>query len=152
MPISTHPSGDEQTPPDCEPATPKPPPTMPTMIDHATTPAAPPPPPPLEWSAHDRGPGNAPTCYDVQFGQYTPTAGMLRIEFQRGNPARDGANGVTNEVLMEVVADRLRAFQAGPFACRENALALTKIEEALHWLDARMSERTARGVEGTPTA
>jgi len=43
----------------------------------------------------------------------------------------------------------LRSFQAGPYACRENALALTKIEEAMHWLNHRTAERQARGVEGT---
>ncbi len=52
-------------------------------------------------------------------------------------------------VLRVIVIDRLRWFQAGPFACRENALALTKIEEALHWLRYRTAERKARKFEGT---
>jgi hypothetical protein len=45
--------------------------------------------------------------------------------------------------------DRLQSFQSGDFACRENALALTKLEEALHWLDHRTKDRQRRGVEGT---
>ena len=36
----------------------------------------------------------------------------------------------------------------GDFACRENALALTKVEEALHWLNHRTADRQRRGVEG----
>lgn len=34
------------------------------------------------------------------------------------------------------------------FACRENSLTITKIEEALHWQEARKKDRTKRGVEG----
>ena len=61
-------------------------------------------------------------------------------------------NGLTQEVLLAIVADRLRSFQAGKFACRENALALTKIEEAQHWLHSRTLARMSRGVEGTHAA
>jgi len=51
--------------------------------------------------------------------------------------------------LIAVVIDRLQGFQGGKFACRENALALTKLEEAVHWLHHRTAQRLARGVEGT---
>lgn len=71
------------------------------------------------------------------------------ILFQNGPIAEVGVNGVTQEVLLAIVADRLRSFQAGPYACRENALALTKIEEAQHWLQQRTLARMRRGVEGT---
>ena len=70
------------------------------------------------------------------------------ISFQNGPIAEHGINGLTQEVLLAIVADRLKSFQAGPFACRENALALTKIEEAQHWLQQRTLERMRRGVEG----
>ena len=71
------------------------------------------------------------------------------ILFQNGPINEVGVNGITQEVLLAIVADRLRSFQGGPFACRENALALTKIEEAQHWLQQRTLERMRRGVEGT---
>lgn len=71
------------------------------------------------------------------------------VLFQNGPINEVGVNGVTQEVLLAICADRLRSFQAGPFACRENALALTKIEEAQHWLQQRTLERMRRGVEGT---
>src|SRR5574343_1102155 len=34
------------------------------------------------------------------------------------------------------------------FPCRENSLTITKIEEAIHWQDARTKDRLNRGVEG----
>lgn len=71
------------------------------------------------------------------------------IRFQNGPINEAGVNGLTQEVLLAIVADRLRSFQSGPFACRENALALTKIEEAQHWLQQRTIARMRRGVEGT---
>lgn len=71
------------------------------------------------------------------------------ILFQNGPINEVGVNGVTHEALLAIVADRLRAFQAGPFATRYNALALTHIEEAQNWLNRRTLERTRRGVEGT---
>jgi hypothetical protein len=71
------------------------------------------------------------------------------IRFQNGPIAEAGVNGLTQEVLLAIVADRLRSFQAGQYACRENALALTKVEEAMHWLHSRTLARMARGVEGT---
>jgi hypothetical protein len=71
------------------------------------------------------------------------------ILFQNGPIAEKGINGITQEALLAVVADRLRSFQAGDYACKENACALTHIEEALHWLQQRTIKRMRRGVEGT---
>jgi hypothetical protein len=81
--------------------------------------------------------------------RYGSPADHATVLFQNG-PIKDaGTNGVTHEALLAIVIDRLRSFQAGPYACRENALALTKVEEAMHWLHARTLARVARGVEGT---
>ena len=73
------------------------------------------------------------------------------ILFQNGPIAEAGVNGVTHEALLAIVADRLRSFQNGPYACKANACALTHIEEAMHWLQQRTIERMRRGVEGTHT-
>lgn len=70
------------------------------------------------------------------------------LDFQEGSIPEVGLNGLTNEALLAVVIDRLRDAQAGPFPCRQNALALTKAEEALMWLHNRTTERIARDVEG----
>lgn len=76
-------------------------------------------------------------------------ANRYLILFQNGPIGEVGVNGLTHEALIAIVVDRLRSFQAGSFACRENALALTKLEEAQHWLHHRTRARMARGVEGT---
>ena len=76
---------------------------------------------------------------------------QTEILFQNGPIPEVGVNGVTHEALLAIVADRLRSFQAGPFACKANACALTHIEEAQHWLQQRTLERMRRGVEGTHT-
>ena len=73
----------------------------------------------------------------------------ITILFQNGPIAESGVNGVTQEVLLAIIIDRLQSFQKGPFASRENALALTKLEEAKHWLFARTLDRMMRSVEGT---
>ena len=91
------------------------------------------------------GAGGACHEYDVTL----PDGRTTRISFQNGPIADSGVNGLTQEVLIAICVDRLRGFQSGQFACRENALALTKLEEAQHWLHHRTQQRMARGVEGT---
>jgi len=71
------------------------------------------------------------------------------VLFQNGPIKEAGVNGITQEALLAIVIDRLRSFQAGPFACRENAISLTHCEEALMWLQRRTVARIKRGVEGT---
>lgn len=74
---------------------------------------------------------------------------VIELKFQNGPIKECGTNGITHEVLLAILVDRLRLFQAGPYACRENAVALTKLEEATMWLQKRTRDRMARGVEGT---
>lgn len=98
------------------------------------------------------GPGGAYHQYNV-YHQADPERGYetkTEIKFQKG-PRDDPASigGVLDADLLEIVRDRLRAFQAGPFACRENACALTHIEEALMWMNKRVEDRAERGVLGT---
>lgn len=88
-----------------------------------------------------------PSCPFI--ARHNASAKHSTVLFQNGPIAEAGVNGVTHEALIAIVVDRLRAFQAGPFACRENALALTKLEEAQHWLHHRTRARMNRGVEGT---
>lgn len=93
----------------------------------------------------DRNPG-----FDGEDGeQRTRSAVVL---FQNGPIGEHGVNGITNEVLLAIVADRLRGFQKGPYPSKANACALTHIEEAQHWLQQRTIERMRRGVEGTSVA
>lgn len=69
--------------------------------------------------------------------------------FQNGPVKEEGVNGCHNEDLIAIVIDRLQSFQSSEFACRENGIALRKLEEAMMWLNKRTADRQARGVEGT---
>lgn len=71
------------------------------------------------------------------------------INFQNGPIAEAGVNGISNESLLAIVIDRLQCFQDGEYKCRENAIALTHLEDAMHWLQHRTRQRVTRGVEGT---
>ena len=78
-----------------------------------------------------------------------PTAILNQIKFQKGPIKECGVNGVMNEDLIAMVIDRLQSFQESEFKCRENAVAITKLEEALMWLRKRTQDREDRNVEGT---
>ena len=97
-------------------------------------------------------PGAGGACHRYCIGRVSRTDEPLgefgHIEFQNGPVGEKGVNGCFQEDLIAICIDRLRSFQAGDFKCRENALALTKLEEALHWLDHRTKDRQQRGVEG----
>jgi len=86
--------------------------------------------------------------YQVE-GVKVPTAIYAQIDFQDGPVNEAEINGVHHEDLLNIVLHRLQCFQSGDFRCRENALAITKIEEALMWLNARTSLRQKKGIEGT---
>lgn len=105
----------------------------------------------IRIAADERKPefGNGSHHYRMIYESENTGTLICEIHFQQGPPSEVGCNGITNEALLAIVIDRLRGFQAGQFACRENALALTKLEEALHWLQSRSLDRIKRGVEGT---
>ena len=97
------------------------------------------------------GAGNACHSYhliNARSGDTSEPEVFHHIDFQDGPVLEAGVNGIHNEQLLAVVIHRLQGFQSGPFACRENALALTKLQEALMWLKARTEDRVTRGVEG----
>ena len=92
------------------------------------------------------GPGNAHHEYRIEWAPTTD--GGCELRFQKGPLDENAPNGVTNEALIAIVLDRLRGFQTSDYACRENALMITKLEEALHWSHHRTLARIRRGVEG----
>ena len=74
------------------------------------------------------------------------------LHFQDGPIKEFGVNGTTNEEVIEVLIARIESLnemENGKFKCRENSLAITKLEEALMWLQRRTANREARSVEGT---
>lgn len=71
------------------------------------------------------------------------------VNFQEGPIKENGINGVCNEDLILMVLTRIQSFQHSEYSSRENAVVITKLEEALMWLRKRTLDREARGVEGT---
>lgn len=75
------------------------------------------------------------------------------IQFIQKEPTEDGttmktvSDGTTNEDLIEVLINRLSYLQE-KFGCKENACAITHLQEAQMWLWKRTATRMARGVEG----
>ena len=100
------------------------------------------------------GPGGAYHDYGIYtFGELPgkeDSMKMADICFQKG-PRKDpqSRHGVLDEDLLEIVRDRLKCFQQGEFSTKENACALTHIEEALMWLNKRVEDRIERNVLGT---
>ncbi len=110
------------------------------------------------FTADQIGPGGAFHHYRLTWQQthdfrkpddadFNPT-GVLDVHFQNGPIQEAGVNGVTQEALIGVAIHRLRCFEAGEFACAENAAALGHLEQALVYLNARTADRRRRGVEG----
>lgn len=91
----------------------------------------------------ERGAGNAYHKYEILRGK------GCKIKFQKGPIKECGINGIFQEDLLVVVRDRLKCFQEGEYACRENEEALKHVNLALDNLNARTANREARGVEGT---
>jgi hypothetical protein len=91
-------------------------------------------------------------------GDGTPAGGDtvgigIEIIWQNGplgrGPERKAPNGAFVEGVIAAAIDRIQFYQNTQFSCRENALAITKLEEALLWLQKRTMDREAREVEGT---
>ena len=87
-----------------------------------------------------------------------PTGGSVRsvglnIDWQNGPLGRGidrkEPNGAFVETVIAAVRQRIAFYNAGKFSCRENSMAITKLDEALMWLDSRTGRREKAGVEGT---
>jgi hypothetical protein len=97
----------------------------------------------------EKGNGNAYHEYQVIFGDVETGKDGIVLTFQNGGRKIEGSvHGLTGEDLLEICRHRLQCFQNSEYACRENAVALTHIEEALMWLNRRMEDRLERNVLG----
>lgn len=94
-------------------------------------------------------PGQGGANHEYEIRTDNRTSPWCKVSFQNGPIKEFGVNGISGEALLAVVIDRLRCFQAGPFASEDNSDALKSIENALFSLQKRTRDRLARGVEGT---
>lgn len=97
-------------------------------------------------------------CENFNDEDGNPAGGFVRgvgftVEWQNGPLVVEGErreqSGAFVEDVLRAAIQRMQYYQSSKFACRENALAITHMEEALHWLNHRTAAREARGVEGT---
>jgi len=72
----------------------------------------------------------------------------IAFTIQNGPIKEVGVNGCQVDTLIHAARAIIDGLNT-KFPCRENSLALTKLDEALHWLDARTKNRVTRNVEGT---
>lgn len=75
----------------------------------------------------------------------------ISFTIQNGPIKEFGVNGCQVDALIHAAKIIIEGLNA-KFPCRENSLAITKLEEAIMWIDATNKNRTKRGVEGTSNA
>lgn len=77
---------------------------------------------------------------------------FVDLPIVRGSKLGEGVekqDGVITEHLLQVAVEYLSAVNVGEMRTRETSLAITKIEEALMWIEARRKNREKRGVLST---
>lgn len=90
--------------------------------------------------------GNASHTYGIQYGG---PKDVCHVQFQHGPRGVEGSTpGVFDDDLLAIIEDRLVGFQSGPFACNENAEALTAVRDAREAFGKRVARRIAQGVLG----
>lgn len=80
------------------------------------------------------------------------TGDYQRIQFVRGSKLKDEEvekrNGILHETLLSMMIEDLK-FKNSLVPSRESSTAITKLQEALHWMEERQRERESREVVGT---
>lgn len=71
----------------------------------------------------------------------------ISFTIQTGPIKEVGVNGCQITALIEVAKNIIEDLNT-VYPCRENSLTITKLEEALHWQEARTKDRERRKVEG----
>jgi len=103
------------------------------------------------YAVDEPGNGGANHYYGIEWD--ADNSGFIStqgIKFQNGaRKEKDSIHGVIDSDLLEIVRDRLTAFQKGPFASKYNEQALIHVEEALMWMNRRVEDRIERNVLGT---
>lgn len=86
------------------------------------------------------------TFYDSD--KFVSTLGQtVQFDIQNGPVQQNGRNGCDATDIIRYAIGLYRSFNSA-HPCRENSLTMTKLEEALHWQEARTRDRSERNVEG----
>ena len=98
---------------------------------------------------HDSQFPNIPTTF-IEIENATDEKGIspiIKFTVQSDPISEVGVNGVQVLDMLEYTKCLFQSLNES-FPCRENALTITKIEEAIHWQHARTRDRINRQVEG----
>lgn len=72
----------------------------------------------------------------------------IGFKLQNGPIKEVGVNGCQIDTMIEAAKIAIEGLNK-QYPCRENSIVITKLDEALLWLQKRKSDREKRGVEGT---
>ena len=72
---------------------------------------------------------------------------QVTFTIQQGPILDNGVNGCQIDDVVGFARDTINSFNER-FPCRENAIVITKLDEAIHWMEHRKKNRVSRGVEG----
>lgn len=86
-------------------------------------------------------------CVGFVDGETKYEGGTQEIQFVQKNDDGTIIPGLQSEQLLIMLIDRHTKLN-NRFSSRSGALAITKMEEALHWLEDRVRERIERDVMG----
>lgn len=75
----------------------------------------------------------------------------ITFNIQEGPIKEKGVNGCQVEDIVAVAKHIIEQLNA-KFPCRENAMMITKLDEAIMWSKKRTADREARNVEGKSEA
>lgn len=99
------------------------------------------------FAVDEAGPGGASHAYSIRSADTERT--YLDVFFQKGARKEAGSqHGVIDSDLLEIVKDRLTAFQEGQFANKYNEAVLYHIDCALILMNKRIEDRIERNVLG----
>lgn len=98
-------------------------------------------PPEMSWDEFDK-------LRDEYPINITKRMNTISFRLQNGPIKEVGANGCQVDTMIEAAKLIIESLNK-QYPCHENAVAITKLDEALMWLEKRKKDREKRGVEGT---
>ena len=98
------------------------------------------------YQVAESGTTNRPDAVDCHIHVYH-NENKIQFQIQQGPIKENGVNGCQVDDIIGIARQIIHGLNQN-FPCRENSCAITKLDEALHWLKARTADREKRGVEG----
>ncbi len=100
------------------------------------------------FAVDNPGAGGANHLYRIEANNNSDMFAL--VQFQNGaRKDEKSIPGIIDSDLLEIVRDRLKAFQNSEFACKYNEEALHHVEAALKAMNERVENRIGRKVLGT---